>query len=274
MSGSILNFSIVLLISIVFQSCHCVNKTQSTEQKDDDETGYSEAIILNNITFTLMSDKLLSSSYSSLDQLALKMREIPHLNIKIVSFCSESEDKSINSRLAFQRVKAIQEYLLTKNISDSRIILEGSSLEEPMLPKYAENGKKATIIRVYYRKIDTNEQSINPIILKDVKFGRLSDKLFASSNPALNKLIIHLKKNTNLGIKIMAYTDNDRDDDFMKKLSLGRAKAITDYLISKNIKSNRIIYEGFGNAHPIVPNDSPENKAINNRIESIFWNIK
>ena len=38
------------------------------------------------------------------------------------------------------------------------------------------------------------------------------------------------------------------------------------YLIAQGVNENIISAKGFGETHPVAPNDSPENKAKNRRI--------
>ena len=55
-------------------------------------------------------------------------------------------------------------------------------------------------------------------------------------------------------------------------LSQNRAQAVANYLIEKGIEESRLQVEGHGEAKPMVPNDSPENRAINRRVElTIFF---
>lgn len=51
-------------------------------------------------------------------------------------------------------------------------------------------------------------------------------------------------------------------------ISTERALSIVRYLIeNKNINPNRISLKGYGEFNPIVPNDTPENKAKNRRVD-------
>ena len=50
-------------------------------------------------------------------------------------------------------------------------------------------------------------------------------------------------------------------------LSLARATAISEQLISNSALEGRVIPEGLGDARPLVENNSDENRAINRRIE-------
>ena len=55
-------------------------------------------------------------------------------------------------------------------------------------------------------------------------------------------------------------------------LSQNRAQAVANYLIEKGIEETRLEVEGYGETKPVVPNDSPENRAINRRVElTIFF---
>jgi K(+)-stimulated pyrophosphate-energized sodium pump len=50
------------------------------------------------------------------------------------------------------------------------------------------------------------------------------------------------------------------------KLSDERAKAVMAWLTNKGVAADRMEAEGYGEQHPVAPNDSPVNKAKNRRI--------
>ena len=57
------------------------------------------------------------------------------------------------------------------------------------------------------------------------------------------------------------------------ELSTARAVNVLRYFIKNhNIDPQRLAAEGFGEFHPLVVNDSPENRAKNRRVEIIFVN--
>ena len=70
-----------------------------------------------------------------------------------------------------------------------------------------------------------------------------------------------------VAVDITGHTDNDGDAPFNLDLSKRRAAAVKQYLASKGIAAQRMETEGFGGAKPVVPNDTPEHKARNRRIE-------
>ena len=84
----------------------------------------------------------------------------------------------------------------------------------------------------------------------------------------MEKIISFLKMNPTLNIEFGGHTDNTGDKGINKTLSTNRAKAVYDYVLQKGgITASRISYKGYADSKPKVPNDSPENKAINRRTE-------
>ncbi|WP_366183624.1 OmpA family protein [Flavobacterium ovatum] len=69
---------------------------------------------------------------------------------------------------------------------------------------------------------------------------------YTSSNVELDNLVNVLRKNPELKISIIAYTDNIGDAIVNQKLSVKRAKAIFNYIVSKGIIAEKVSYEGKG----------------------------
>jgi len=63
------------------------------------------------------------------------------------------------------------------------------------------------------------------------------------------------------------YTDSTGSKALNEKLSLARAKAVADLLISKGINPENITYKGHGPANPIASNKTKEGRAENRRTE-------
>jgi outer membrane protein OmpA-like peptidoglycan-associated protein len=49
-----------------------------------------------------------------------------------------------------------------------------------------------------------------------------------------------------------------------------KAKAIAEYLLRKGVPAHLVEAKGYADQEPIAPNDTPENKLLNNRIEVRF----
>lgn len=91
--------------------------------------------------------------------------------------------------------------------------------------------------------------------------------LVETSVKELDELYAHLEKRPLLTIEIYGHTDNIGTERRNKELSLHRAKAVSDYLISKGLETSRITWFGFGSSKPIVPNDTAVQRKKNRRVE-------
>lgn len=74
-------------------------------------------------------------------------------------------------------------------------------------------------------------------------------------------------------IFIEGHTDSDGDDESNQLLSEKRAEVVRQYLINAYnfITPGMIEARGYGERQPIAANDTPENKALNRRIEVVVW---
>jgi outer membrane protein OmpA-like peptidoglycan-associated protein len=68
---------------------------------------------------------------------------------------------------------------------------------------------------------------------------------------------------------VEGHTDSQGKDEANQFLSLNRAKAVRDYLISRGIVADRITAEGYGERRPVADNKSAEGRAMNRRVELV-----
>jgi chemotaxis protein MotB len=92
---------------------------------------------------------------------------------------------------------------------------------------------------------------------------------------ALERLAKVLASNKEVRIEVEGHTDNDAYrgagqvlDNW--DLSVMRATAVTKILTGKGVEASRVSAVGRGEFQPLVPNDTPENKAKNRRTEIII----
>lgn len=92
---------------------------------------------------------------------------------------------------------------------------------------------------------------------------------------ALERLAKVLASNKDVRIEVEGHTDNDAYrgagqvlDNW--DLSVMRATAVTKILTGKGVDAARVSAAGRGEFQPLVPNDTPENKAKNRRTEIII----
>jgi len=77
----------------------------------------------------------------------------------------------------------------------------------------------------------------------------------------------YLERGTIEKILISGHTDSVGDENYNMSLSGRRAKAVMDYFIRNGISRDRLSYKAFGETSPKVPNDTPENRQKNRRVE-------
>ena len=104
------------------------------------------------------------------------------------------------------------------------------------------------------------------IILENVLFETNKSTLLKPSYSALDTLIKQLTLNKTMAIEIKGHTDNKGDEIKNQELSERRAKAVFDYLVSKNIPANRLSYRGLGGKEPITTNETEEGRRKNRRV--------
>lgn len=100
----------------------------------------------------------------------------------------------------------------------------------------------------------------------EIQFEVNKSTLAANADEKLAAVLEILKAYPKVKVKVGGYTDSDGDDAANMKLSGERAKTVRDWLTGKGIAADRLDPEGYGEQHPVAPNDTPENKAKNRRI--------
>lgn len=105
------------------------------------------------------------------------------------------------------------------------------------------------------------------VVLENIYFETSSDKLKPESFPELERVVELLKNNPTIRLEISGHTDNVGSYLTNKRLSEARAKSVVDYLVDKGINQNRLEYQGYSFTKPIAPNDTPEGRQKNRRVE-------
>jgi outer membrane protein OmpA-like peptidoglycan-associated protein len=107
-----------------------------------------------------------------------------------------------------------------------------------------------------------------PIIFDGLQFGHNSTEVTDMLAPQLDFFIEFLKKHPYCKLIISGHTDSDGDARYNLRLSQERAQNLRNFILSSSdLDSAVVIAEGYGETRPIYPNDFPENKAKNRRVE-------
>ena len=90
------------------------------------------------------------------------------------------------------------------------------------------------------------------------------------SDPALKEIVKLLANQTDLKLYVVGHTDSVGAFDYNMNLSLGRAKAVVEVLVSKHgVDAGRLGPHGVGPLVPATSNRSDDGRAKNRRVELV-----
>ncbi len=105
------------------------------------------------------------------------------------------------------------------------------------------------------------------VVLENIYFEVGKSTLMANSYPQLNQVVAFLENNPTVRLEISGHTDNTGSLGFNTKLSEQRARAVVDYVAAQGIDKNRLEWKGYAFTQPIAPNNTPEGREQNRRVE-------
>lgn len=104
-------------------------------------------------------------------------------------------------------------------------------------------------------------------VLRNIYYDFDKYSIRRESNIELSNLYNIMISNPKLVIEISGHTDIVGSNEYNKRLSYNRAKAVVDYLVSRGISKKRLKYAGYGFDQPLTPNDTDEGRQLNRRTE-------
>jgi OmpA-OmpF porin, OOP family len=106
------------------------------------------------------------------------------------------------------------------------------------------------------------------IALNNVFFDFDKAILKKESFPELNRVAGLLKARPTMKIEISANTDSIGTEKYNDKLSMQRAEAVYNYILTKSgVDKNRIVAKHFGELKPAASNATSKGRALNRRVE-------
>jgi outer membrane protein OmpA-like peptidoglycan-associated protein len=101
----------------------------------------------------------------------------------------------------------------------------------------------------------------------NITFPTGSSDLNANFFGVLDSVALVLKEYDKTIIDISGHTDSVGSDATNQALSERRAATVGKYLETKGISDQRVATAGYGKAHPIASNDTPDGRQQNRRVE-------
>jgi chemotaxis protein MotB len=120
--------------------------------------------------------------------------------------------------------------------------------------------------------VQTNVEGVLISLSEKLIFAPGSAELPVEVYPVLDTIIEMISKIDN-PIRLVGHTDDTPPQAPYKnnwEVSLARAAAVAEYLKSKGIDPKRITIAGRGEYDPVFPNDSPEHRSLNGRVDIVL----
>jgi hypothetical protein len=102
-----------------------------------------------------------------------------------------------------------------------------------------------------------------------IQFDAGSDQLRSDSMNVIREVAAALQKQPALKLRIEGHTDSTGDAAKNLDLSKRRAESVKGALVRLGISADRLTTEGFGQTRPMAPNDTPQGRAENRRVEFV-----
>ena len=104
-------------------------------------------------------------------------------------------------------------------------------------------------------------------IPSDVSFDTGRSAIKSNFVPILNQFATSLNQNSVTTVTIIGHTDSTGSDAINNPLSIDRADAARDYLVSRGVARTRIMTDGRGSREPVADNSTAQGRDKNRRVE-------
>jgi len=137
------------------------------------------------------------------------------------------------------------------------------------ISKDQQSPEVVTFLQMVPKQVSSGEY----FIIKSILFDYNSAQLNRDAQIEVEKLATLMQKNPSLYIEVVGNTDDLGTEEYNKKLSLRRARAVVDYLQNKGIDASRFVTKGLGESNFIAINknpdgsDNPEGRKLNRRVD-------
>jgi chemotaxis protein MotB len=179
-----------------------------------------------------------------------------------------------------QKISAMAEFIQTYASSDHLLVVDLSLMEKLLFPVHdARPDQVKEKLKDIDSLFDITEEAIGVAVSfhGELFFGPGSAVLKEEMIPFLETVAVAIEASDN-DIYIAGHTDDTpaRGSTFgsNRLLSLKRAEAVLDFFVNmRNLPPERFAVGGYGAERPLVPNDTPENRNTNRRVQIIFKNM-
>lgn len=113
----------------------------------------------------------------------------------------------------------------------------------------------------------TADNRLQIVIPGDIAFDSGQAAIRPNFRTALDNFAQSLQQNPSTTVNIVGHTDSTGSPAVNEPLSLQRADATRDYLVTRGVAANRFQIDGRGAREPVANNDTEAGRARNRRVE-------
>jgi OOP family OmpA-OmpF porin len=117
-------------------------------------------------------------------------------------------------------------------------------------------------------KVDANGcVVVQTLLLENVNFEFNKSTLTPAAKKSLTENADNFRKQPNLKVEIAGHTDSVGSDAYNNNLSMRRANAVRDFLITQGMNPKNMVAKGYGESQPVADNKTDAGRAQNRRVE-------
>jgi OOP family OmpA-OmpF porin len=186
----------------------------------------------------------------------------------VVGHTDSTGDANYNLDLSKRRANNVRQYLVSTGVAEEKLRILGRGAKDPIASNEtsegrAQNRRVELVVIGEVRALDAFRfPSVALFPRRSAELTPMGEELLEKNRQDARD---QLRRATY--IEIVGHTDDVGDDDYNLNLSLQRAEAVRDYLVSEGVDASKIATVGMGESMPIASNSTPEGRAENRRVE-------
>jgi len=231
---------------------------------DDSTTVVTEKVLNQDpIQFYKNTDDAVLNNFEKYRDSICKLSQGQRLDIVGQYFSDEINNTSFPN-LGLARANKLRSLFQGFGLDTSKIALVGQKLVGNFKDSLAVMSNVTPSVVV--NTSSTEVQIVTSNGITEIYFPTNSTKEIKSK--VLDSFLNQIAQNaTNKKIYLIGHTDNVGEETANQKLSLDRSNTVKAQLIKLGVPEGNIISEGKGSTAPKVDNSTPENRALNRRVE-------
>ena len=174
--------------------------------------------------------------------------------------------------LSFMRDQIEETYVMTdgKKVAYKGFTLTWFNASVPMdREKLADSiARKLSETGVKDMEVTQKPEGVS-VSLNSIRFIADQAVVLSEEKPRLEALAAALALIPERSFRVIGHTARVGTEKSQYELSVARAKAIVDFLVSRGFAAERFLYEGKGGTEPVAPNDTEVTMAKNRRVEIV-----